>query len=403
MLLTLPVLAMLLACQDEDMEPILPAESAYSTGLPVVAIDTDGRREVDSKDNWRQATMRIFGPDGGLVVTTRLAVRGRGNVTWSKYPKKPYTLKLDGDVSLLGMAPSRRWTLQANYCDRTLLRNDVVFEMARRVGMEWVPRGRFVELVLNGVYQGNYYLCEKIQVSPRHLPIAEMDEKDSDVSGGYLMEIDKYFDEERRFRSSVMKLPYQFRYPDVEHLTDAQFQYMERFVNDLERSLSDATATERGDYRQWVDEDSWIRWWLVNELCRNKETGVPRSVYVYKDRGGKLKAGPVWDYDWSTFMLYDNIYVAHAFPYLRWMFRNRAFKQKAAERWRELRDTLVNLTEYIDRQASYISESAERNTMLWPLRDFKNGDERLTFDDAVGRMKEAYLMRIQCVDDFLNE
>src|SRR5690606_4215333 len=120
--------------------------------------------------------------DGELKITKGLQaevlftgiteVKGRGNSTWGM-PKKPYRIKLDEKAPLLEMPTDKSWTLLANYGDQSLLRNDVAFEVSRRLELEYTPRQRFVELFLNGEYMGNYTLTEHVKESEDRIPIDE--------------------------------------------------------------------------------------------------------------------------------------------------------------------------------------------------------------------------------------
>jgi len=53
------------------------------------------------------------------------------------------------------------------------------------------------------------------------------------------------------------------------------------------------------EYDTLIDEASFIDWFIVEELFKNVDVGYS-SVYYYKDKGGLLKMGPVWDFDLST-------------------------------------------------------------------------------------------------------
>lgn len=413
-LFVLYLVLLAVSCSKDDDEQInqypatmIPSEQAYKTGLPVVIINTPDSRPIESKEEWiPNVQVCIVVSEGNETFEGSAFVKGRGNVTWDRYPKKPYSLKLTKKAEILGMAASKRWVLLSNWADRTLLRNDVAFEIARRTSLAWTPRGKPVELILNGEYRGAYYLCEKVQINRNRLDIEEMDDDDNDVeniTGGYLMEIDKYFDEANKFRSATYHLPYQFRNPGEDVLTDAQFNYMQQYVNDFEASLSSDPALQRGDYVQWIDPLSFIDWWIVNELCYNKEVSRPKSVYLHKQRGGRLTMGPVWDFDFSTFTPHDDIYAAERFPYLQRLFQNADFRQAAEQRWQDVRPKMMSIPDYIDQQAQLIQASALQNSLMWPISLKLNGDEQLSFDEAIERMKQSFLLRLSVVDRYFTE
>ena len=123
--------------------------------LPVVYINTPDSSPITSKEVWTEnSSITIINSDGSIGYSdNQLQIRGRGNSTWG-YPKKPYALKLSSKTSVLGMPKHKRWVLLANWLDRTLMRNDVAFQISRQTGLAWTPRGQFVELVLNGKHLG---------------------------------------------------------------------------------------------------------------------------------------------------------------------------------------------------------------------------------------------------------
>lgn len=378
----------------------LPVEQAYTTGLPVLIVNTNGT-PVTSKEKWiNDAQLELVMPSGETVLQTTTSIRGRGNITWKLYPKKPYNLKLNERTSLLGMNAAKRWVLLANWADRTLLRNDVAFEIARRTSLEWTPQGEPIELILNDTYMGSYYLCEKVQADPARLSLTE--EKASPPESDYLMEIDAYYDEENKFKSAVYELPYEFRFPDDDKLSDEQFDYMREYIRQTEEALASDECLMEGEYEKWIDTQSFVDWWIVNELVYNKETGKPRSVYVYKRHGERLKAGPVWDFDFKTFTPQDTIFVAKQFPYLRRMFLNPAFRQLAKERWAELCPLMESIPEYIDSRASLLGRSQEQNNLMWLINKTANGDEKLDYASAIERMKASLQLRMTVIDRFLD-
>ncbi len=183
---------------------------------------------ITSKDIWLEGT-EIFITNAGEENTLfeNAQIRGRGNSTW-ECPKKPYAIKLDKKAEVLGMPKHKRWVLLANYFDKSCLRNSIAFEIARRSsGLEWTPRGYHVDVVLNGVMLGNYYLCEQIKV----------DENRVNLNEGYLLELDKHFDEVNKFYSPIRNKPFMIKEPDEDELTTEQFSYIQNYVSTIETAL----------------------------------------------------------------------------------------------------------------------------------------------------------------------
>jgi hypothetical protein len=339
----------------------------------------------------------LYNADGTVNYEGSTSIRGRGNSTWG-YPKKPYNLKLDEKAEILGMPKHKRWSLLANWMDRTLLRNRVAFEIASYTDMDWNPSGEFVEVILNGKHIGNYLLCEHIKVDKNRVNIHELEE--GDIDGGYIMELDVYYDETYKFKSAIRQLPYMFKDPD--EVNEQQIAFMQNFINELEASLYDDAKFAERDYLNYMDIDSYIDWWFVHELARNWEPNHPKSTYMYKDKGGKLHAGPVWDFDWETFTP-NNWFVLKDALYYKRLFEDPEFVKRVKERWTMLKPGFDKVVAFINEEAKRIAPSEKMNHPLWPINQTVNRDESLSFDDAVKRMKEAYETKLSWLDKAIKE
>ena len=380
--------------------------------MPKVCIETPDAAEIVSKETWiSDAVIKVYDEYGDLDLSTQTDIRGRGNSTWG-YPKKPYALKLNSKEQVLGMPKHKRWVLLANWMDRTLLRNDVAFELGRRT-MAWAPRGRFVELYMNGVHKGNYYLCEHIKVDSGRVDIAELDE-DSDfsdagqVTGGYILEFDVYGpnDEINYFYSNVKKYPVAIKEPDEDVITSWShpgYLYIKEYIGEVERVLEeDKSARSRWkEIESLIDVTSYIDWWLVHEVCKNGEPGHPKSSYMYKDRNGKLYAGPLWDFDWGTFMPGVNGAIIARTLWYGYLFEYPEFKAAVKTRWGEVKSVYESVGAYIDVQAAALRESNEVNINMWPITRVVNGDESMSYDQAITRMKDAFNHRISSIDTYI--
>lgn len=374
--------------------------------LPVVYINTKDAAPIVSKETWLEES-NIYITNAGKYNDKyeKSSIRGRGNTTWG-YPKKPYAIKLNKKKEVLGMPKHKRWVLLANYVDKTCIRNSVAFELARRMeGLDWTPRGQHVDVVLNGQFLGNYFLCEQIKVDENRVNITEMEATDVDevaITGGYLMEIDKNFDEVNKFYSPIRNMPFMIKEPDEETLNPTQFAYISNHIAEVENALYGANSTTE-EYLKYVDLDSFIDYWLVYELTGTGEPTHPKSVYMYKDRGDKIHAGPVWDFDYFTFQPYYNTMLINTNA----VWNDRIINDPAThpvikQRWNARRDQFKTIAEEIDRQYESIIESAEYNATLWPLSLNVNRDDALSIKDAVARMRNYYVTKFEYMDSFIN-
>lgn len=374
------------------------ASEGRNRELPVIRLTSEA--PVDSRTVWVAGTVEIEGNGLGDLKRSPARIKGRGNSTWF-FDKKPYSLKLETKQRVLGMPAHKRWCLIANFLDRTLLRNRLAYFIASRTQLAWTPRTRFAELYLNGDYLGNYLVVEQIKIGKERLDIDELTPEDQDedaLTGGYLLEMDSYFDGTNRFRSTRSDMPVNVKSPD-EKITNRQFGYIMDYFNRADRLLFDRNYA---DFSPMFDVDSFIDFWIVNELMGNAELGHPKSFYLYKPRSGKLTAGPVWDFDYGTLTLaYSEQWVVRGVnQWLTRMLSSAAVRSRARERWQALYPFLQTVPDYIERQRAYLSESALRNEELWPEihGDRPNGDEDLAFDDAADRLRRSYEARLAWLD-----
>lgn len=390
------------------------------TSIPKLYINTE--TAISGPDNqgnfpWSQTKVKITGDNDAVILDlnkyTDAKIRGRGNTTWS-FPKKPYYLKLDKKNNLLGKSQSKKYILLANWMDRTNLRNAVAFEAARLTSMEWAPGGMFVELYLNGSYNGLYYLCEKIEGESGRLNLADGDflyTFDISNSNEWHFNIDYGY----RPNTGTTGLPVEIKYPDPDDYATKPNEWAQLKSNAAASFTDLDTAIKSENIASTVDLDSFCDWYLVHELCVNEEPKHPKSCYMYR-KSGKFYAGPVWDFDWGTFIPTPNetgllptiknslFYGGGSYTGL---FQNPVFVRVLTERWAVLMPQFKTLGDFIDAQADWIRSSEATNHALWPIEKghgysggaiTANGDQTLSFQAAVNRMKNAISERISEID-----
>lgn len=377
------------------------------TGIPVMRIDTPNNVGIYSKDEWTEQStlwldgMGIFEDIDGV----KLSIRGRGNSTWG-YEKKPYNIKFDKKQEVMGMPKHKRWCLLANYMDRTLLRNRVAYYLAEQTSLAWTPRCEFVELILNGEHLGSYLVAEHIKVDKNRVNITEMEPTDNSgdaVTGGYMLELDFHFDNDWQWHGAS-GTPFAVKYPEEEDLTTQQLEWIKSYITEVESALYGANfADPQNGYAKYIDMQSFVDYWLIYEICVNHELANPGSVYLTKERNGKLKAGPVWDFDWGTFSYNAspqaqwNLFMTGAWWYSR-LFKDEKFMTLASERWAVLKPKFMTVFNFIDEQSDYIQRSWYKNFDIWSISTNINGDETLTYPAAVNRMTEITRQRIDIID-----
>ena len=409
---------------DKDVELVEPIPDLPSVnyGLPVLYIYTENGAAIVNKTDWVNASSYLKDTDGTVTALGLTKIRGRGNSTWG-YRKKPYAIKFDSKTALLGMPKDKRWDLLANYLDRTRLRNDVALEMGRRLtGLAWTPKGRYVDLVLNDVHQGNYYLVEHIKIAKDRVNITEMESGDVTepaITGGYLMELSIEYDEVNKFQTNnfhdlysgtwgimhqgtgTTRLPFMIKEPEEDVMVPDQLTWITNWINGVQGWI---VSNNGSAWRQVVDMDSFIDWMFVQEIVGNGETLHPKSCYMHKDREGKLVMGPLWDFDYNTFN--NGIGLGHTYNYSLWygyMFRDPTFKALAKARWPAAKVAFAEARTYANVQAAAIRNSVTRDCQIWGnAGNTVNGDESLSYEDAVARLRSVMSDRVSRLDAIIN-
>lgn len=372
-----------------DYLPLDDTEYPYA-GIPRIVIETEHHREIKDRETEIPAKLQIWGEKVPESEIMELTIRGRGNSSWNK-PKKPYAVKFNKKQSFLGMAKAKKWVLLANYLDRTLIRNAVAFEIAKKTNLEWTPSGKFAEVFLNGKFLGNYFVCEKIQTNENRLNLS---------NDSYLLELDARYDDEFKFRTSLKALPVNIKKPDKP--SEEQLSYITAYIDTIECILYDGCKDLA--IEKYLDFQSFADYLIIYELTENSEPLHPKSVFIYKD-SGPLKAGPVWDFDWGTFTERKiNGWRINRALWYKALLSNQTFRNIIRNNWAQYKNNLEQIPLFIDSLANYIKESNDRNIALWPIntqsQDFPDKDK--PFDEAISMMKHAYSKRTTKLDSLFN-
>lgn len=374
-----------------------------NTGRPVVVVVTDGCVPVDSKLLWLPAEIKTYG--FGKLPDTRdsVLVKKRGNGT-ATYPKVSFNIKFEKKRFVLDMPKNKRWCFLANFRDRTEIRNAVAFKLGQMAdGLEWTPRFQYAEVVLNGKHEGLYQIVEKINVNKNRVNIDEFGADSSDVNIGYLLEMDSYFDEIWKFRTAINEWPINIKSPDDELCDSSFLNNIRSFYNSFESCLVN------GDFEtaasQYYDMNSFIDYGLVQSLTNNGEFFNAFSVYGYKKKNGKLYAGPLWDFDYRTFNNAEEGLFTNGIWY-KYLVNDSIFVSNVKSRWESYK-TKVNpyIFDYIDSLSTELSRSAHIDEAIYPfskfMPDYRNGDEDMTYEQAVSKMKKVLTDRFVQMDSLI--
>lgn len=302
-----------------------PAIKGTGTALPLLIIDTKGKTILDEPKIASKLTIIL---DSKILLQSFIGIELRGSTSQEFFDKKSFGFETQDsigkgvDIEMLGFPPEEDFILYGPFIDKTLVRNVFAYELSNLMG-QYASRTKFVEVQINATYLGIYVLMEKIKRDKNRVNINNLkpDENDGDdVTGGYIIKFDKTtgdgvgYTESISFRSNystagglLQKPPYGIRTnqenyyiydePKPEEITPSQKAYIQGFINTMESSISQAptTGTQR-DYLNYIDLESFVNCIIVNEVCGNVDA-YRLSSYMSKDRNGKLKFGPVWDFN----------------------------------------------------------------------------------------------------------
>ena len=276
------------------------AQYTRLTNLPAIYVETFDGWGIWSKQEYKLCKMYYVDENDLVTAYDSVSIRGRGNSTWN-LAKKPYKIKFNQKEKFLGKgyAKAKKWTLMANAGDKTMMRNAITSMMGEFTSLKFNPAAKFVDMLLNGEYLGTYQISDQVDVRPHRVNITEQPypiTDETDISGGYLMEVDGFKDG-NYFFSGTYRAPIRIHYPEDDEIDSRQTNYIRNFVNTFEKALvsNDFTDPTTG-YRAYVDSASLIDWYICTEVSANIDGFY--STYFYKEQGNDhLYFGPLWDYD----------------------------------------------------------------------------------------------------------
>lgn len=295
--------------------------------LPIVYMTTNSGQPITDKENYVPGTVYIdllntgYAALGTSTAPLTAQLKGRGNWTWSGFDKKPYKIKFDVKQTVLGMPMNKHWVLIASADDWLgYLRNPVGFMISEAIGLRWTPGLVPIELVLNGKYQGLYFLTEHVRVGKNRVNIREQTDlctNADSITGGWMVEIDNYWTENNiEFdENNGQHVMVSLDVPKV--LSSVQRTYI---VNQIEALNNAIYGNSSAALEQILDIKEAAKYYLVQEIMEDCES-YHGSCKLYKDRDSlgtvdKWKFGPVWDF--------GNAYDRHA---ERWIYDEPTWAQ----------------------------------------------------------------------------
>ena len=372
-------------------------------GLPQIVIETQNFQDIKDINNKIPAKFQIWEKGIFQSDVINMTIKGRGNTSWNEMPKKGYKIEFADKIEILGMPADKDWALIANYADKTLMKNHIVNLLSKKLGLFYVPQDRFVELYLNGKYLGVYIIIETIKISKNRIN-AQKNEN------SYIVEFDCHLRSNEQFVvSNILSkegMVYQVHYP--KNATQDQLQEIANQIHSFEQFLIELKNEEFNDIEKWIDLDEYIKYYWIQEFSKNPDAEFLTSVFFVWGKGGKIKMGPIWDFDlafggssvdkknftegWHIRPAYWNNY----------LFKDATIKNLSRKFWLDNRKTFVNVLNNIDSLAELLYPATVNNFKKWDvlgsteLRFHRNAYN--SYDEAIKDLKTWISKRIEWID-----
>lgn len=395
----------------------------FSTTLPVIYMNTKGQKILKENAIWgnialldrNEEAQSIFSVPNSIY---RATIKYRGASSYSKFDKKQYRIEFYKNnkdstkkVSLAGMGANSEWVLNGPYLDKTLIRNKLVYDLAGELN-GWAPDTRFVELFVDGKYQGVYLAVEPVTNGESRLRLAEFGLLSGETA--YVVNRDRIdtgteeIETWGKTKGHTYNALY-IRYPSKNKITKKQKEYIKNDISEFEQVLYGKNFSDkRIGYQAYIDMDNWVDYFIINEFAMNYDAGN-LSTYVYKELGGKLQLA-AWDFNngFDNYQWFhtetDRLYTVENSWFDR-LWQDESFKEHVCERYGQLRKTTLSDEHIAEKIASYQAElgaAVDRNFKVWGY----SFDENLlvgTGKDGRSRDIGSYEEAMQQLTDTIRE
>lgn len=324
------------------------------TDVPQVYIYTDKSISRDYHEK-ADVTVSIVDKKGGTykdITDGECNIKVRGNTT-AGAAKKPWNIKLSGKKSILGMDKGKKWCLLANSFDKSLIRNSLVYDLGLQNGVTYSSQSRFVDVYINGKYNGNYLMTEPVEAKTGRVEIDAYNATNNDI----LLELGTRNEQGvDHFQTPKLGITFDVNDPEKgDDLTDAEvdakIQRARVFLGDFETAL---TKSDYDEILKYMDEDTFVNFYIASELFKNVDFNFSSTRFYIK--GNKVYAGPLWDFDLSSGnckpQYYTDYYVdgvsykgyyCQGMDWYKKLFKNENFYSKVKQRYKELQYVIQNM------------------------------------------------------------
>jgi hypothetical protein len=357
------------------------------------------------RENYKEGSISISGisqeekEEEVEVSDALMKIRGRGNSTWDLHNKKAYQLNMAEKTRVYGMPKDKRWVFLAEHSDKTLMRNKIAYEMGYISKLDWTPQSVYSEVYLNNDFLGAYHISQKIEMGNNRVDVGET---------GYLLEIDQL---ERLDFDDVYFQTDEFliniKAPKLNN-GSTEYNYIKNWITEFENVLkSNIFSNPTEGYQKYIDVDSFVDWYLINEITKNQDARNYSSIYLNVIPGEKIKMGPLWDFD----LAFGNVdYSECEYPEGFWvkdnawyhrLFEDPSFVNKVKTRFAYFRLQQEFILQRVDFYASYLDELQLKNDAQWDVIGnylWPNPVVFETYEEEVDYLKSWYNQRMDWLE-----
>lgn len=270
----------------QQVNEFLPISNNYQVGKIFVYTDLNYGEYLEKNNGYVDCTIFAYNLSEDRIIDPDAKIKIRGNST-ANMPKKPYNIKFSEKYNLYNFGDSKKWSLLAEYLDPTMLRNSLFLGFAKEMQLEYTSNCKFVEVWLDGKYNGCYLLAESVETGKNRVDI--------DIENGdFLFEYEAERDEEDVVYITT-KHGLRFAMSDPEELDESARNYVQQKMDEFDEAVF---SSDYNNLNCVLDVESFAKLYLLNEYAKTLDFGISSVNFYYKE--GKFYAGPAWDFDLSS-------------------------------------------------------------------------------------------------------
>lgn len=392
--------------------PIDDSKYPYA-GIPRIVIVTENYRKIKDRETEIPAKLQIWGkkaPDSEIM---DLTIKGRGNSSWYAMPKNSYKIEFVNKQEMLGMPKNRDWALIANYADKTLMKNYLMYNLSAKLGAYYTPRCEFVELYLNKEYLGVYLLTETIKIGKNRINIPQ-------TSNSFIVEIDVihlhegqqavYSDIIDPVEDNEKGTPFHILSP--KNASEQDLSTVKEHIRSFEKFLVQKSDSVK-NFKKWIDVNEYIKHYWIQEFSKNPDANFRTSVFFSWVKDDIIKMGPVWDFDLAIGGYPDTAkasptgWYIKRFYWNKYIFKDSVMKSKVKTFWEKNRNIFYDTNLLIDSTAAFLQRAADNNFKRWKvLQSTENRYHTKSFKDyneAINNTKKWFNKRFNWIDNQLKD